>query len=327
LELLATLSTAVVAVEIGLRLLYGRFIFQHALFILILAPEFYMPLRQLGVSFHAGMEGINAAERIYSLLQIKPMQSPVMEKRVPYPIKEITFKKVSFAYQEGERPSLHGVDFSLNSGKRVALVGKSGSGKSTIASLMLGFIQPDSGEILVDGISLNQFNLNDWRQNISWVPQFPYVFHDTVEANLRIAKPNAAIEEIINACERAYLADEIETLPERYNTVVGERGAFLSGGQAQRMAIARAYLKDAPILILDEPASNLDPILEELLITSMHELMGNKTVLIIAHRLLTALSADHILVIKGGQVVEQGRHEELIKLQTHYHHLVTGDRD
>ncbi|UCF61126.1 MAG: thiol reductant ABC exporter subunit CydD [Anaerolineaceae bacterium] len=316
LEMVATLSTAVVAVEIGLRLLYGRLVFEQAFFVLILAPEFYLPLRMLGTRFHAGMSGVAAAERIFEILDISPRQMPSSPQQSTPTTEhrfDIHFQDVHYAYEDGQRSALHGLSLRIPPGHKVAIVGPSGSGKSTIAHLLLRFIDPDRGSITVDDQPLGSLDITTWRSQIAWVPQKPYLFNASVGENIRLADPNASSEEVIRAAKQAYAHDFIQALPESYDTLIGERGSRLSGGQAQRIALARAFLKQAPFLILDEATANLDPEIEAQLREAMNHLLQDRTALIIAHRLGVAQDADTILVISGGRVIETGSHAALLE--------------
>jgi len=317
LELLATLSTAIIAVEIGLRLLYSQMQFQQAFFLLILAPEFYLPLRMLGTRFHAGMSGTTAARRIFQILDtpIPNKQSSVSEKSSDE-ISSITFENISFTYPNETTPALKNINLKIQRGQHIALVGESGAGKSTLVNLLLGYIQPSSGQIITYPSSF-----------ISWVPQRPHLFHDTIAANIRLGKPNATDEEVIAAAQAAHLHEFIETLPQKYNSIIGEGGARLSGGEAQRLAIARAFLKDTPILILDEPTSSLDPETEGLLEDSIHRLMQSRTVITIAHRLNTIFQADQIIVLASGRIVETGTHSELLAKNGTYAAMVNANKN
>ena len=315
LELLATLSTAVIAVEIGFRLLYARMDFQPAFFILILAPEFYLPLRNLGARFHAGMSGTTAAKRIYEILDTPVSSHQLVEAKdrshqPPEKVSSIRFENVSYIYPDETTPALDDINVEINAGQHIALVGASGAGKSTLISLLLGFAQPTTGKIIVNKEAF--IPLDQLRTSIAWVPQRPHLFHDTLATNIRLGKPEATHEEMIEAAKAAHLHEFIETLPEKYETIIGESGARLSGGQAQRLALARAFLKNTPILILDEPTSSLDPETETLLEESTRRLMQGRTVITIAHRLNTIFRADQILVLEEGCIVEQGTHRELL---------------
>lgn len=324
LEMLATISTAIIAVEIGLRLLYGRMAFDEAFFILILAPEFYLPLRLLGTRFHAGIAGVAAAARIFDVLEtpLPGCAPPGPPLAVPKPPYTLHFDRVHYAYDGGARPALTGISFAIEAGQRVALVGPSGAGKSTVAQLLLRFLTPTGGLISVNGIDLCAFSPDDWRRQVAWVPQTPYLFADTIANNIRLARPDAPLADVIRAAEQARLDRFIETLPAGYDTPIGERGARLSGGQAQRIALARAFLKDAPVLILDEATANLDPVTESLIQDAMLALMQDRTTLIIAHRLRTVQNADRILVLDAGRVVQAGTHAELVAQPGLYRQLV-----
>ncbi len=309
LELLATLSTAVIAVEIGFRLLYAKMDFQPALFLLVLAPEFYMPLRALGARFHAGMAGTTAAKRIYEILDTKISEQSVENGAASIsnePFFALQLSDLSFTYPDESTPALENINLTIQRGQHIALVGKSGAGKSTLANLLLGFVQPTSGRIIIQPSS---FNLH---HSIAWVPQQPHLFHDTIAANIRIGRADATQEEVIHAAQAASLHEFIDSLPQKYETVISESGARLSSGQAQRLALARAFLKDAPILILDEPTSSLDPETESMLEDSTRKLMQGRTVLTIAHRLNTIFQSDQIIVLDSGRILEQGTHRELL---------------
>jgi thiol reductant ABC exporter CydD subunit len=353
LEMVATISTAVVAVQVGLRLLYGHLAFEQALFVLILAPEFYLPLRLLGTRFHAGMQGVAAAQRIMGVLEVRGEAEGKAEGEGESEAKAegkaegegeseakaegkaegkagtafsgeftVGFQDVHFAYEGGERPALKGLSFEVRQGEKVALVGPSGAGKSTVAYLLLRFVEPDSGIITVGGRPLGDWPAATWRRQVAWVGQAPYLFYGTVAQNIRLGRPEATPDEVAWAARQAHAQAFIEALPQGYDTDIGERGTRLSGGQAQRIALARAFLKDAPLLILDEATANLDPQAEALIQEAMERLLRGRTALIIAHRLATVHRADRIVVLDGGRVVEAGSHAALVQRGGLYYRLL-----
>lgn len=330
LELIATISTAVVAVQVGLRLLYGRLGFEAAFFVLLLAPEVYAPLRRLGSAFHAGTEGGAAAERVFGLLETRPpgLQEPQVVEP-PHKL-NIRFEDVHFSYPaRGGRPeheALTGVNLELTEGTVTALVGPTGAGKSTLASLLLRFGRPTRGEITVDGVRLERTDLEAWRRMVAWVPQRPFLAAGTVADAIRLFRPDATLPDVREAAEKAGLAAEIEAMPKGFETLLGEGGIGLSGGQAQRLSVARAFLADAPFVVMDEPTSQLDPALEARLAAAVTSLLAGRTGLIIAHRLGTVREADRIAVMEAGKIVQHGRHQELAGVQGPYRTLLVAGR-
>ena len=323
LELLSTISIAIVAVEIGLRLMNGNLEFQPALFILILAPEFYLPIRQLGTRYHAGMEGMAAAKSIFGILETPLPENKIMETGALNFLKDtINFSNVYYSYNNGERKALQGLSFSVEPGKVTALIGESGSGKTTVINLLLRFFEQEHGKITINNKNINKIDIDKWREQIAWVSQNPYLFHKTIRENILLAKPDANEDDLIQAAQSANIYDFIKSLPQGFETLVGERGTLISGGEAQRIALARAFLKNAPLLIMDEPTANLDPQTEAEMISSLKELIVGRTVLIIAHRLNTIKEADKIIVFSNGKIVEQGNHKELYAANGAYKNLL-----
>ena len=261
---------------------------------------------------------IGASERIFELLdedsEITIEQSArAAETHVKG---DIVYQDVKFAYpSRADLPVLKGISFHVKAGERIALVGYSGAGKSTIIQLLMRFYNHQSGEILVDGKSIKEYGVSELRKNIAIVPQEVMLFGGTIYENIAYGKPSATKEEIFEAAKKAYATEFIDTFPERFETVVGERGIKLSGGQRQRIAIARAILKDPKILILDEATSSLDAESEKLVQIALNELMKNRTTIVIAHRLATIRKVDSIYVIKEGQIAESGTHQELSLLE------------
>ena len=330
LELVSTLSTAVIAVQIGLRLLYGRVGFEEAFFILIIAPEFYLPLRQLGQRFHAGMAGVAAARRIFEILDA-PLETPPAaggeRTRLPAdsPPMAVAFDDVHYRYPGRETGALQGVSFEIQPGEHVALVGATGAGKSTLVNLLLRFLVLQQGNIRLGEWTAGSVDPESWRALLAWVPQQPYLFHDTIAANLRLADPAAGDAALRDALRLAGLAETVDSLPRGLDTVIGEGGARLSGGQAQRLALARAYLKHAPLLVLDEPTAHLDPGNIAAFQAAADALRRSRgmTVLTVAHSLQTVMAADRIVVLRAGRVVENGSHAALLARGGAYAALVT----
>ena len=324
LELLATISVAVVAVEIGLRLLNGRIPFEQALFLLVIAPEFYLPLRQLGAKFHSGRDGVAAAERIYAILDL-PVPEPDGGLPMPH-FSAIQFEDVSVAFADGERPALHDISLTIRQGEHVALVGATGSGKSTIANLLLRFVQPTNGRIHLTNQSestpLAAVDAEQWRAQMSWVPQRGYLFNLSAADNIRIGRLDASDSQLVAAAQAANAHQFIEQLPQGYDTILGENATRLSGGQAQRIALARAFVRSAPLYIFDEATANLDAENEQVIQQAVKKIAAGATVITIAHRLETIQQADKIVVLDGGRIVETGTHAALIGQRGAYFELL-----
>ena len=333
LELFSTLGIAIVAVFIGFRLYHldlplppglglPEVSFASGFFVLLLAPEFYLPLRSMGTHYHARMEAVAAAERLVRILDAPLPPVPEAPLRLPAdsPL-HVRFDDVRLSYGP-KRPALDGLTLEVRPGERVALVGPSGAGKTTVANMLLGFVRPDAGRVTVDGTDLSALDPEDWRRRLAWLPQNPRLFQGTLLDNIRLGAPDAAMDAVRAAAHRAHAAEFIERLPLGYDTPVGERGAGLSGGQIQRVALTRAFLRDARLVILDEATANLDPASETLVQQAVDDLARDRGMLIIAHRLATVRNADRILVIDAGRIVEDGDHGTLIRRRGRYHDLV-----
>ncbi len=323
LEFLASISIAIVAVLIGFRLFYGEIDFFFGFFVLLLAPEFYLPLRNMGTHYHARLEAIGAAEKIVNILE-KPLQQQSNEQFLLSKSENafnVEFDQVSYSYEKREA-TLQNISFVIPQKKLIALVGESGAGKSTIIKLLAGFIQTQQGQIKINDVSLNNIDIKTWRKQISWIPQNPHIFHATLRENISLGMNNANDDQIITAARLSNIHNYIESLPDQYDTIISERGQGLSGGQIQRLALARAFLKDSPIILLDEATANLDEESEKLIQQSLNELRKNKTVIMIAHRLKTVEKADQIFVMKQGVIVESGTHQTLLNKQGEYSALI-----
>ena len=322
LEFFSTISIAIVAVLIGFRLYWGEMDFFHGFFVLLLAPEFYLPLRNLGTHYHARMQAIGAAERMLEILETPiPSQATGMHLELPSAF-GIQLDQVHFNYPDG-RMGVQDLSFQLQAGESIALVGPSGAGKSTTLNLLLGFLQPQTGSIRVAGRSLSDIDLASWRRHIALLPQRPTLFPMSVADNIRLARPDASLETVRQAARRARADRFIEQLPQGYHTRVGEGGRRLSGGEVQRIALARAFLKDAPLVLLDEATANLDLENETLIRQGIRELTQGRTLIMVAHRLSTIREMPRILVLEQGRLAEQGSHERLLQDHGRYANLLT----
>jgi ABC-type multidrug transport system fused ATPase/permease subunit len=267
---------------------------------------------------------LEAARRLFDIIDTQPVLIHAGHEetpKVPDATCDLRFENLCFRYSPDEPLALDGVSFDLSAGKRLAMVGPSGAGKSTLVNLLLRFWDYQVGLITLGGRDLREYDLDDLRRLMGVVSQSTYLFNGTVRENLLIAKPDATQAELEQAARRAQLDAFIQSLPQGYDTWIGEQGLRLSGGERQRLAIGRALLKDAPILILDEATANLDPVIEREVIQSIRELMQGRTTLIITHRLVGLEDADEILVLQSGRVIERGRHAELIQASGLYHRM------
>jgi len=284
----------------------------------LIAPVFQMA--NIGTQMTEAFAGLDRTAEVLSWP--KEDDDPLRTLTMPAIRGHITFEDVHFAYDE-DKPVLKGISFEASPGTVIALVGSSGSGKSTLAGLAAAFLEPDRGRVLVDGTDLRQVKLASYREQLGLVFQDDFLFDGTIRENLRFASPDATVEEIQECADKAYVTEFTDRFPDGLETVIGERGVKLSGGQRQRVTIARALLANPRILLLDEATSSLDTESEALIQKSLHDLLRDRTTLVIAHRLSTIQRADLILVIEDGQIVERGRHDELIAARGRYHQLYT----
>lgn len=301
LEFFATVGTAVVAVVIGFRLLNGSLSLLDGLFVLLLAPEFYLPLRSLGLSYHSRMQGMAAAELIAPLLDSSVEGGCSGSLPAPATAPTVLFEGVSFRSQAG-RGGLEKIDLELPAGSLTALVGESGAGKSTLARLLTGLTRPDSGRITVDGTDLRQLDPESWRAGLAWVSQKPFFFPGTIRENLLVARPDAGEDEIRQALDNAAATGFIARLSDGIQSRLGDRGAGLSGGELRRLALARAFLRRALLVVLDEPTAGLDRENERLVAEAIQRLSVGRTVLVISHREETVGRAERVILLTAGRV-------------------------
>lgn len=314
LEFMTMMAIGVIATTLGVRLLNHGITFASAFLILLLTPEFYRPLQELGVQRHAAMEGEAAAKRIFEILETPRPASvgAAVDELIPAGAITIDITDLRYTYSGKERPALDRVSLNLPANTCTALVGRSGAGKSTLVNLLMRFMDPTNGTIAANGVPITAIPPDRWREYIALVPQRPYLFYGTVRENIRLARPEATDIEIVQAATLAGVTAFIDELPRGFDTQVGEQGMQLSAGQAQRVAIARAILKNAPVLILDEPTSSLDPDSEALIRQSLTSLVRDRTVLVIAHRSNTIAQADRVAVLENGRLVEVGAPDVLL---------------
>lgn len=288
LEVISTVAVALVAVEVGVRLLYGNLDLETALLVLIIAPEAYLPLREVGARFHASVEGITAAQRVFAVLDDDPGEPVPSGDRPVADRPEIVLHDVTLRYPGRDRPAVDHLDLRLPPGSRTVVAGPSGAGKSSLVALLLRFCAPTSGTITTtepDGtpVPLAQVDLDQWRHRVAWVPQHPYLFDASLADNVRLGDPDASDERVARALRLAGLDEVVALLPEGAQTPLGERGSRLSAGQRQRVALARAFLVDAPIVLLDEPTAHLDPATADQIQETVERLAHGRTTLVVAH--------------------------------------------
>jgi len=295
LELVATISVALVAVAIGLRLLNGQLGLRSALFALVLAPEAYLPLRQLGASYHASSEGMAAAGQVFAALEAPPPPRG-QRTQVPDPATAaLVVDGLRVSYPGRSEPALDGATLSVRCGEIVGLVGPSGCGKSTLLAVLLGLVSAEEGSVHIGGVDLAELDPDAWRARLAWVPQRPHLFSASIAENVRLGRSGASDADLREAIAAAGLREAIGRLPDGLGTVLGERGAGLSAGERQRVALARAFLRDAPLLLLDEPTANLDGDTEQDVVDAIGRLARGRTVVLVAHRPALIALADRVV--------------------------------
>ena len=318
LELIATLSTALVAVEVGLRLLAGHLGYEQALLVLLLAPEAYLPLRAVGTQYHAAAEGVAAAKEVLDVLEISAgrlaADPALLSRGVDLTCDVVTFRDVTVLYPERTTPALDGLDLVVRPGEHVALVGPSGAGKSTVLSVLLGFTAVTDGGLSIGGQDVRGLDARGWaalRRQIAWVPQTAHLFSGTIASNIRLSDPDAGDRAVQEAADLAGLTATLRALPEGLETPVGERGLQLSSGQRQRVAIARALLRDPALLLLDEPGAHLDADTSAALIKDLRRYSLGRTLVVVTHEPAWAAGADRVVRIDAGRVITTDRVAQL----------------
>ena len=313
LELASSLAIALVAVYLGTTYLgyanfglYGQTLtLKHGLFILLLAPDFYLPLRELGTHYHARAEALGAAQSILEILSTPPETNFTGQQQIDTTVPAgIKFHQVGFSYSKDKGSVLKNVDIGITAGEHVALVGASGSGKTTILNLMLGFIQPDQGDMYVNDTPLSDLNLEAWRQSLAWLGQDPLLFQGSIATNISLGQPHASPVDIKKAAHQAHVLDFAQKLPQGLKTEIGESGWGLSRGQAQRVALARVFLKNAPILLLDEPTAGLDRDTAQKVMEALLDFGDNRTMVMLTHRWEQLDNFDKIYQLKNGSVLQ-----------------------
>ena len=320
LELVSTISTALIAVYLGLTLLDGEIPFFSAFFILLLAPEFYTPFRQLGAAFHTGMAGKTSILKYEEFMNRQPSLPVGGQSKLQGPIQAIEIKDLTFTYEDSENGVQH-ISLEAKRNSPIMLVGESGAGKSTIAHIIGGFLTAPKGTVAIDGLDVCDIDIEWWRQQITYVSQHPHIMKGTLRDVLSFGM-NVSDEEIIAACKEVQLLDVINRQQEGLDTVIGEGGLGLSGGERQRVALARAFLRKGQVLILDEVTAHLDVKTESIISSAIQRLMENKIVIIIGHRLQTMHWASTLYVLKQGRIIQQGSYEELIAVDGYFKDLV-----
>ncbi|MEK5266057.1 MULTISPECIES: thiol reductant ABC exporter subunit CydD [Bacillus] len=325
LDFFSMLSIATVAVFLGLRLIEGDLLLLPALTALMLAPEYFLPVREVGNDYHATLNGKEANEAIQVILEEKgfrEQETQSVQLNEWNEQSELTLQDVSVLHDEHAPYSIQDVDLTVKGKKKIGIIGASGSGKSTLTDVLGGFVEPSAGEIILNGKPLAHLQLAAWQKEVVYMPQHPYLFHMTLRENIRFYEPNATDEDVERAVQEAGLSQLVAELPNGLDEVIGEQGRGLSGGQAQRIALARTVLGQRSIMLLDEPTAHLDIETEYELKKTMLPLFENKLVFLATHRLHWMTDMDEIIVMDHGTIAEMGTHESLMKRKGVYYQLV-----
>ncbi|GGH32296.1 thiol reductant ABC exporter subunit CydD [Paenibacillus segetis] len=328
LDFFTMLSVASVAVSLGLRLVDGKMTLLTGLTVLILAPEYFLPVRMVGADYHATLDGKEAGEAMEAI--IDAAEKEAAEKAAILggspmawtPESTLTLSSVGVRHEADGKPSLEGVDLKIGAVGKIGIIGESGAGKSTLIDVLGGFLRPTSGSFELNGASVGDLTHSSWREQITYIPQNPYIFSGSLRDNISFYSPNASREAVEQAATAAGLGQLVRGLPSGYDEVIGGGGRDLSGGQEQRVALARALLSERPIILLDEPTAHLDIETEYELKDTMLPLFEDKLVFLATHRLHWMRDMDYIIVMEQGRVVEIGTHEQLIGQKGAYHHLI-----
>ena len=319
LEFLASISIALVAVILGFRLYYGDVDYIFALWVLLLAPEFYLPFRQLGTQYHAKMAGVSAAEDLIEVLNEPQIQASQQDTFIaPF---TINLAQAEFAYPERSN-ALTNVTIEFSSHGLYAVIGDSGSGKSTLTDMVLGFVQPNAGQVMINDKPLTSANRDQWLKHCGWISQQAQIFYGSLAFNVAMSD-DYQDELVLEALEKSGLASFVQTLEQGIKSTIGEAGAGISGGQAQRLALARVFYHQPDVLILDEPTSHLDQQTEKIITSSINAYAKNHIVIVIAHRLHTVIEAKNIIVLEQGKVIESGTHQSLLNHDGYYAGMVS----
>ncbi|MNO16687.1 ATP-binding/permease protein CydD [compost metagenome] len=333
LDFFTMLSVASVAVSLGLPLIDGKMTLLTALTILILAPEYFLPVRMVGADYHATLDGKEAGQAMENIIQAADKEAALA---APVPkgadltwtsSSRLSLSDVGITYEEEGRPSLEKVNLTFRGVGKIGIIGESGAGKSTLIDILGGFLRPTQGSFEINGAVLGDLNAADWRKQITYIPQKPYIFSSSLKDNIRFNAPDASTGDVEQAAIAAGLQSMLKDLPNGLDELIGGGGRPLSGGQEQRVALARSLLSDRPILLLDEPTAHLDIETEYELKETMLPLFEGKLVLLATHRLHWMRDMDYVIVMDQGRVAETGTHEELMAKRGVYYHLVDSQRE